>query len=170
MTAEYAPTTIGLMFVPGELQAETLAAVEGVQRLVVRCATPRSQPTSYARHLLKLWDKPGDLILLEQDKVPPLGWFDELRRCSCSLCVYPYMSEGVMITEGFGVIKFKSTLKALYPHAIASALGIHGGSPRWPTYRQLDTRVHGWLRAHDVVRHVHEPLADHLHQQVFDYA
>lgn len=164
------PPTIALMFVPGELGAATLQATEGVHRLIRRCPTPRSQPTSYARHLVTLWALRGDLILLEQDKVPPPDWVTQFSQCGRGICTFPYMSNGVLITEGFGCIRFSSTLKALHPDAIKRALGISGGAPRWPTYRQLDTRIHAWFSAYGVVRHIHTPNAEHQHQMALNYA
>lgn len=161
---DWARATIALLYVPGELQQATLDACDGVQRLVERCRTPRDQPSAYARHLIALWRQPGDLILLEQDKVPPRGWFTELRRCPEDLCVFPYYSGDTLVNAGFGVVRFAADLKAFYSHAMERICTADGNGRGWRSWKGLDTRTFDWFARAGVDRHVHTPCAGHLHQ------
>lgn len=116
---------------------------------------------AYARLLVWGWAQPGDLLVVEQDNVPPEPWPPA---CADEWCSAAYPTDTALATEALGCVRFASTLKDRHPNLlqqVARMDDISGGTPAH--WRVLDVYIARTLRALGYRVCVHG-TAQHLHR------
>ena len=172
-------------FVPGLLRKATYEAVrEQVGDEAVFLADPGGG-MFYADLLRRLYHQPGDLIIVEQDVIPPPGSLRALEACPGLWCGHRLPFEGKLNYGTLGLAKFSRELKRILPLLFDYALArppylkqmvcLKPGEPNafasdnprdWPStvgwpwcdmliLRELETRGATW--------HEHTPPAGHEH-------
>lgn len=105
------------------LYHETERAVERQTHGACFELTPRLNPFAYADILRAHWRVPGDLVIVEQDVVPPPGSIYRLVSCTepwCSLLVW--YGNGYIATS-FGCCKLGHELRAVMPYLADAVYG-----------------------------------------------
>lgn len=154
--------TVCVPFVGGMLREETRAAVLDQDANAVFVELPRTSPTAYARLLLDLWRRPGDVVIVEQDVIPPPYAIANLLRCTSGWCTHPMLHGEKVATDLLGLAKFSDALKRLCPQAGEAALLGGIGAYMWPHWRSCDQLLSRWFRHRDYDPCVHLPQAVHL--------
>lgn len=163
---------------------EALQAIAESDLDVTVVDAPTDGFTGYVDQVSRVWDYPGDMIILEQDLVPAVGDIRNLLDCSHSLCAFGYfldpfstglpapviahrkidIKEGIVkwITEnehfsdyvGFGLTK------------IGLEARLKATVPPWDKldYRSLDTFLSAHLRMFNDPWHIHYPCIEHNHK------
>jgi hypothetical protein len=164
------------------------ATYEAVRAQVGEAATFLADPGGgmfYADLLRRLYHEPGDLIIVEQDVVPPPGALRGLLDCPGLWCGHRLPFEGKLNYGTLGLARFSAELKRLLPLLFDYALArppwlrqmvcLKPGEPNafashdprdWPStvgwpwcdsliLRELETRGAHW--------HEHSPPVEHLH-------
>jgi hypothetical protein len=162
MTTNGVRPTVCVPFVPGMLRSETERAVLEQWPVAYLFPIDPNSPSRYARLLIELWREPGDLVIVEQDVVPPEGSIRRLFECDYAWCTHPMYHGGERKIDLLGLAKFSAGLKAMWPHAFEAALHHGVGGSHRPHWRSCDTLIARWLRIHKLEPHVHGPDAVHL--------
>lgn len=157
------PPTVCVPYVKGMLRSETHGRVFRSWPTARFVELPAKSPTAYAKLLVRLWAEPGDLVVVEQDVVPPAGSIKKLLRCRSLWCTHAYEGRYCDLDDMLGLARFSAALKTAYPFGMEAALFGGGGSHNWPHWRSCDHRLAKWLRAQALTPHRHRPDAVHLH-------
>lgn len=171
--------------VPSMLRQATYDAVyEQTRGAAVFLADPGGG-LFYADLLRGLWHEPGELIVVEQDVVPPPGSLQALHDCPALWCGHMLPFQGGVNSGTLGLAKFSAECKRVFPLLFDFALA----RPPWlktvaclkagevdpyaaPDMRDWPSSV-GWPRCDIMIRrelevrgarwHCHEPAPTHLH-------
>ncbi len=157
------PVTVLVPHVAGQLRPQTKAAVLRqcrAARIVEHDAADRE---SYSRLLIEMCRLPGDLIVVEQDIVPPPGAIAALRRCVHPWCYHMVELRGMLTPATLGLVKFGWRLGHHWGDWMSSAL--HEGNDPWGRrlMHEPDMAIARWLEIQKVRGHVHFPSPEHLH-------
>lgn len=163
MPSSCASPTVCVPFVRGMLRSETHGRVLRSWPDCRFAELPASSPSAYARLLVSLWAEPGDLVICEQDVIPPPGSLKKLLRCKPLWCVHHYEGRYSEMDDALGLVRFSADLKRAYPHAMTAALCGGVGGHTWPHWRSCDQLIARWLRHQGLTPHRHRPDAVHLH-------
>jgi hypothetical protein len=144
------------------LRSETVYAVNDQWQTAHFYPIDPHSPTRYARLLIELYVDPGDLVIVEQDVVPPEGSIARLLDCDYAWCTHPMLHGGERKIDLLGLAKFSAGLKRMWPYAFEAALHKGVGGSHRPHWRSCDTLIARWLRIHKLEPHVHGPDAIHL--------
>lgn len=79
------------------------------------CLTTKRSPFSYADVMRDLWRRPGDLIIVEQDVIPPSGAFDRFIHCPAPWCTHPHWTGEHYQHDSLGLAKFSADLRRRLP-------------------------------------------------------
>lgn len=162
MPMEYPSHTVCVPYIRGMIRDQTASAVLDQVPSAVFAEIPADSPTSYAALLLHLWELPGDVVIVEQDVVPPPGSIGELLACASGWCTHGMLHGTVIHTDLLGLAKFGHNLKTFCPRFMECALLGGGGSYTWPNWRSLDRLISRQFRHWDYDPCVHAPDAVHL--------
>ena len=111
----------------------------------------------------------GDLVIVEQDKIPAPGVTDEMLACEFEWCSCPFPlndGSGLEFGWGLGCVKFAQSLRERLPDAMIQA-GVPGPFDSEPanTRWMVDVRLGCVLARNGVLPHAHAPGL-HLHEDV----
>lgn len=157
------PPTVCVPYVRGMLRTETHGRVTRQFPTAELVELPTGSPTAYAKLLVQLWARPGDLVVVEQDVLPPPGSISRLLRCRKPWCTHAYEGKYSELDDMLGLARFSAGLKTLHPDGMEQALCQGGGSWNWPHWRSCDSRLAKWLRLMGLTPHRHYPDAIHMH-------
>lgn len=160
----YPETTILIPYIKGMLHpgTEHWAKIYTNTELVELDA---GDDTAYWRLLAMAWRESGDLVIVEQDIVPPLDGIESMARCPRRWCTCVYeIAHGTWLDSGLGCVKFSARAKHHYP-ALMDRVGYidNDGSPAKDWHR-LDTRVSLVMHQLDYLPHSRgHGKAQHMH-------
>lgn len=150
-------------YVDGTLWRAVVGACDAQAQRVLPFAITPLDVYRYAELVTELWAVPVDLIVCEQDVIPPPGSLVTMHRCPHDWCTLDVGSPGQHQGGMLGLARFSLRLRRQLP-AIARQALVCGppGSERapWPT---VSDRLADGLAGAGVRRHVHAGRAVHLH-------
>lgn len=126
----------------------------------------RYNPYAYGQMLQSLWNRHGDLIVVEQDIVPPQGAIEGFLACESDWCTHGYLIDGVEHSQVLGCARFSKRLQADHPRLLWQAASNVGGQRRLAHWQQLNEQIIRELKMARTALHLHPGAALHLH----DYA
>ena len=129
--------------------------------------------TNYARLLERLWAEGRTFLVIEHDIQPTARAFDHALVCGCEWSASPYKGTGltydsaVVHGQSLGFTRFRASLMARYPNAMAQACAIKANAFR-PAgdYLTLDGHIFYVLRVLGLWPHEHVRVP---HHHVFEY-
>lgn len=148
---------------PGELVPEVREAVQRQWPRWQTILTPRGDPQAEAAALVKLWGRPGDLVVIQQDKVPPPGSIHRLLECVHPWCGHETPIDGRLHRETLGLVRWRGELKLRWPDLMRSALTRAENDGQLCAWPQGDMRISRWMRIQGIRWHNHEPPVVHRH-------
>lgn len=174
-----------IIAVDGGLRPETLAAVEEQFPAVELAIQGRGERFALADDLRRLWREPGDLVVVEQDNIPPPGSIRRLLECPRGWCGHLGPCGGRLQPMTHQLVKWSESYRRRFPDAADVALGRDvqaerghcaptGHSWGWDLHdpRSWPSRV-GWITVDSVLArqlqrhgepwHQHDPPVGHLH-------
>lgn len=150
------------------------AYIDGVVRdLVTRYApedweivpvyTDPDVPTAYHDAVCAEWERPGDLVIVEQDIAVGPETFAQYEACPEWMCTSLTWAAG-RVQPTTGCVRFRGELKAHHPDLVDAARMVDDATDMPPgDWRRIDVRVYGAARARGVLLHAHDPQVLHLH-------
>jgi hypothetical protein len=131
---------------------------------------------AYWRLLADEWQRPGDLIVIEQDIGIHAGVVEEFTQCREAWCGHPYWAGKTTAAIALGCTRFTADLKAAEPDLfeVVGRASIPGARPR--NWRFLDARLFRELRHRGYEPHKHTLQVEHynlhtdteLHDRIVD--
>jgi len=155
--------TVMVPYVPGMLRPQTREEVKRQYPRAVFVTTPREDDESYPRALIEQSHKPGCLVVVEHDIVPPPGSIRKLLECVHPWCYHLVELDGRLTPTTLGLCKFGAGLKWQYADWMAEATANTGEVDRGRFHLACDTGISMWMDRHGIPAHVHEPPPLHLH-------
>jgi hypothetical protein len=149
--------------IEGMIHPETLAWAQDYGAELV--AHEDQDGHGYYELLRKWWRDPGDLVIVEQDKVPAEGVVDEMLACSFDWCNCPFkLDNGILHGWGTGCVKFSAALRERLPDLMDQA-GVPGAHDPEPAgvYWVVDMRLGCLLAKNRVLPHGHAEVR-HVHR------
>lgn len=83
--------------------------------LVDWALTPTLNPFAYGDVLRRLWPHSGELVIIEQDVIPPQGGIADLLACARDWCTFPHWTGERYTTDTFGCVKLGWILRLSFP-------------------------------------------------------
>lgn len=157
------PTRILVPYIPGMLHVETVQHVLVSGREATFVDLDPADPCAYARLIDLWWNRGTDLVVIEQDMVPPYGCMGQMAGCPLSVCTFRYDCGGRTKAHGLGTIRFRAQLQARYPSLAAQAGGATAGRVFSTHWRALNERLLDLCARFGAPAHIHSPDAGHLH-------
>lgn len=124
-----------LPYVEGGLRPETRREVLAQAPAAELIELPRNDPLAYAELLRRRWREPGDLVVVEQDVVPPPGGIAALLSCPRPWCSFPGWIEDRYHSGTLQLAKFSQLLRLRHPHVADYALAPSGWWRERPALR-----------------------------------
>lgn len=155
--------TVLVPYVPGMLQGPTLQAV------LAQVPAARLEPIdhadryAYGRLLTRVGAESLDLVVVEQDVVPPPGAIAKLLACPRDWCGHRIDCGNGPADATLGLVKFGRRLIRSHPDLFVRAAGRGKIGPARVPWNALDGWVRFVLHRWGVDWHPHEPQASHLH-------
>jgi hypothetical protein len=159
-----APTaTVLVPYVPGMLRPQTRSVVKFQWPRASFVETPREDDESYARALIAAATRPGHLVVVEHDIVPPEGSIRALLDCIHPWCYHLVALDGKLTPATLGLAKFAAGLRVRFGDWMAEALQGAGDPSSGRLPLSCDVAIARWMERQGVPAHVHEPPPLHLH-------
>lgn len=118
---------------------------------------------SYWELLAAEWQKPGDLILVEQDNALRADVIPSFDACDGVWCGFPYPI-GEQLLVCLGMTRFREELKLAEPDLL-EVVGLDGtGGLRPKMWQRLDIRLMEELHHRGYSAHEHLPATEHFHK------
>ena len=154
---------IVLPYVYGRLNANTTLWASNEQHRVHTVELDAYNPFAYGQMLQSLWNRHGDLIVVEQDVVPHDDAVTQFLGCQDPWCTCPYKVNGVMYGRVLGCTKYSAKLQDEHPNLMWQAASNLGGTLRLAHWRQLNEAIIRQLDLRHIPLHEHPMPAEHLH-------
>lgn len=150
-------------YVHGMLHEETVAVIAASGYPYTLWPLNPDDPYAYGALFAEWWVKPGDLIIVEQDIVPPPDSIDKMVRCEALWCSHQYHCNTDTPAYGLGLCKFADAAKRYHPTLGEQAARNYLGHARQMHWHGLNERIIALMAhwGHNV--HLHDPIAQHLH-------
>ena len=161
--AERLEPLILVPYVQGMLHEETVQAITDSGYPYTLWPLNRDNPYDYASLFAAWWTKPGDLIIVEQDIVPPAGAIDAMVKCERPWCSHSYYCNNPMPAYGLGLCRFTWAIKQIHPTLGEQAARDFRGNARRMHWMNLNERIIDLMNHWGITVHLHEPFAEHLH-------
>lgn len=117
----------------------------------------------YGELLLSRWTGVQDLVVVEQDVVPPDMALRQFCRCPMPWCTHPYEIDGVLHERVLGCTRFTAALQKAFPHLMWQAARNLGGRRESTPWWSLNEQIIRYLDICRIPVHPHTPPAEHLH-------
>ena len=138
---------------------ETLAAVR--RRGAPLTVVPLTGTDAYYHLLLHLWQRGGDVTIVEQDMAPTVAQLDELDDCPEPWCGYAYnMTSGYQAS--LGCTRFRAGLMAAEPDLMRVIATYEHPYVPAKHFIWLSDRIAWELESRGYTQHVHWPPVAHL--------
>lgn len=144
--------------------ARVLPEIQAQHREVLTFHQPVNAPFAYAQDLRQLWAMDDDVILVEQDVIPPENAIDQLLRCAEPWCTHPHWLGVRYCEDSLGLVKWSRELKRLRPDLFAQAIGARPGQPWGAHHTACDVKISRVLTINGIRPHVHPTPTRHLHE------
>lgn len=152
-----------LPFVYGMLNNTTLLWASDEAHYVHTIELDAYNPYAYGQMLQSLWNRHGDLIVVEQDVVPDKRAVTQFLECGELWCACPYHVSGKVYGRVLGCTKYSAKLQAEHPNLMWQAASNLGGTLRLAHWRQLNEAIIRQLDIRHIALHEHDIPAAHLH-------
>lgn len=120
--------------------------------------------SAYWALLARLWQEPGELIVVEHDIGLHAGVIPGFTACPEPWCGFPYpLDRGVMLAC-LGCTRFRAELKAAEPDLLEVTGEVTGDGLPAKDWRRLDVRLGDELKRRGYVMHVHPGPVRHYHR------
>lgn len=157
------PSTVIVPYVKDRLRPQTKNAVIRQRHSALFCEHLASDPESYARVIIEASHRPGNLVINEQDIVPPPGAINQLLRCWHPWCYHLVELKGRLTPATLGLAKFGWHLQFRYPNWAELALRDNNDPFLTRLMHEPDMAIANWMDAQGIRAHVHNPPPVHLH-------
>lgn len=150
-------------YTQGKLHEETVEAARASGFPYTLWPINAQDVFAYGALFADWWVKPGDLVIIEQDIVPPAGSITALIDCTMPWCSHEYHCNNPVPAYGLGLCKFTDTVKRRLPSLGEQAARDYQGRARKMHYRNLNERIIDLMHHWSISAHIHQPTAAHLH-------
>lgn len=150
-------------YTAGKLHDETVDAVRAAGYPYTLWPIDAQDVYAYGALFADFWAKPGDLVIIEQDIVPPAGSITKLIECTYPWCSHYYYCNNPVPAYGLGMCRFTDTIKRRLPSLGEQAARDYRGHARRMHYLNLNERIISLMHHWGVTAHMHDPIAAHLH-------
>lgn len=156
-------TLILVPHVEGMLRPETQAWAKGLDATVALPLLDRTNTHAYGEMLYQHWAGQRDLVIVEQDVVPPDHAVERFNACSMPWCTHPYLIEDYVGDMVLGCTRFTARLQRQLPHLMWHAARNLGGLRQPTPWYSLNEQIIRYLQINRIPVHPHTPPATHLH-------
>ena len=150
-------------YVDGMLRGDTADAVLAQAPAARLVPIDPDDPYAYGRTLTRVAAESLDLIVVEQDVIPPPGAIAGLLACPDGWCGHRVDCGNGPADATLGLAKFGRQLLRRHPDLFVRAAGRGKVGPCRVPWNALDGWVRHVMRAWGVTWHAHSPDAPHLH-------
>ena len=150
-------------YVDGMLDGRTVSAVLAQAPAARLVPIDPDDPYAYGRTLTRVAAESWDLVVVEQDVVPPPGAIAGLLACPDGWCGHHIDCGNGPADATLGLAKFGRQLLRRHPDLFVRAAGRGKVGPARVPWNALDGWVRHIMRAWGVTWHPHNPEALHLH-------
>lgn len=154
---------VALPYVDGMLWRAVQGACEAQAQRVLAFRIDPDDVGGYARLFCDWWSAPVDLLVVEQDVIPPPHSLWAMHRCRYWWCTVPYRVGADPAAGLLGCARFALSMRRRWPTLARRALYSGYWGDGWAPWSLVDTELAGRLRRAGVSPHVHLPTAVHLH-------
>jgi hypothetical protein len=163
LPARYRPPTILVPFVDGMLRPETRDWAAAQEPYATCYQLERTHTGAYGELLLAHWGAGRDLVVIEQDIVPPELAVERFAACPMPWCTHPYLIQDTLHERVLGCVRFSAKLQQAFPHLMWQAARNYAGLRQASTWWQLNEQISRYLDIQRIPVHPHTPPATHLH-------
>lgn len=157
------PALIIVPHVTGMIHQETIEHILVSGRTAKFPLIDKSDPYAYGKLFARYWNAGPDLIIVEQDMVPPYGFCHEFQVCDQPFCTHRYDCHGPEMAYGLGCARFSAQFQAQVPSLGEQAARAYHGRPYSMPWQALNERIIDLCRHFGAHPHFHSPDAGHLH-------
>ncbi len=150
-------------YVEGMLHEETVEAVRASGYPSTLWPIDRADPYQYGGLFAHWWALSGDLVIVEQDIVPPPDAIKKMVECEHVWCSHNYSCDNPVPAYGLGLCKFQHGIRMITPTLGEQAARNYRGVARQMPWAQLNERIITLMNHWGIKVHLHEPEATHLH-------
>lgn len=118
---------------------------------------------AYGELLYQHWNGMADLIVVEQDVIPPDLALDRFATCPMPWCTHPYLIDVTLHERVLGCTRFTAKLQRAFPHLMFHAARNKGGMREHTEWYTLNEQIIRYLDINRILVHAHTPPAIHLH-------
>jgi len=98
--------------------SQTEAAIQLQWPATTYITTHTTDPFAYGSVLRHLWRQRGELVVIEQDVVPPPGSIHRMLTCARGVCTMPIRLHNSVSSLTFGMIHFGAAFRVKFPDAL----------------------------------------------------
>ncbi len=118
---------------------------------------------SYWAWLRDAWRLQADLMIVEEDILPPPRAVERLADCPRPWCAFRYRVAANSVVLALGCVRFRARLTTRHPRLVEEVGEVTGDGLPAKDWRRLDVRMDRALKALDYRPHDHG-WAQHLHK------